>query len=447
MSDASASSRSFVATGASLRWLTRPLAVLGIMIALGFSMLAVEYAFALAAGRPALMVRLIALAVSQEFVFGARATTAYMVGPYSAVLGRISTHMVLGSAALGLGALQFVPAARRRTPRLHRIAGLFVWIATAISMLAALAFLEFIPPRQDASGPAFHLGLWSLSVLTILMLWQAVAAVRRRDFRSHMVWMATVYAALCTAPALRIGWVLWAGATGLDQETVNLASGMFVFLATLTVMTFWLYRVGDRDLPARVAPLSRWPLWLLHAQAVASAGAAVMLALPVTFFGEWRQATDLLPRGAFLWALGTILVMLGSAKTWQAALRGMAPSRSMTLAIGVVAIGAIAIGLEHDRSSLARYASASYWIGYALILIAGILVAHRAPLPSTGRNVGALITLALLWLPSQLPSLLWMGRLAGADFDAAMAAALVNGSGGIAVAGIATGFGAKLGFG
>jgi uncharacterized membrane protein len=87
----------------------------------------------------------------------------------------MSVHMVLGSVALGLGALQFVPQARRSAPRLHRAAGLLVYVATA-----------------------FHLGMWSLASWTLMLLWHAVAAARHRDFRSHMVWMALVYAGLCT---------------------------------------------------------------------------------------------------------------------------------------------------------------------------------------------------------------------------------------------------------
>jgi hypothetical protein len=115
-------------------------------------------------------------------------------------------------------------------------------------MLGALGFLVHVPMKQGSSGVVFHLGPWAL---TLLLLAQAVLAAWSRDFRSHMVWMALVFAALATAPMLRLDWVLlphlWPQA---NHEMVNLASGLVVFLQALLVMALWLSLLGDRDLLA-----------------------------------------------------------------------------------------------------------------------------------------------------------------------------------------------------
>jgi hypothetical protein len=73
-----------------------------------------------------------------------------------------------------------------------------------------------------------------------------------------------------------------------------------------------------------------------------------------------------------------------------------------------------------------------------------LLLSHLVARNSNGRNAWALMTLASLWLPSQMPLLLAIGLAVGASFDEAMAQALVNGIGGIVAAGITTGFGARF---
>jgi hypothetical protein len=49
------------------------------------------------------------------------------------------------------------------------------------------------------------------------------------------------------------------------------------------------------------------------------------------------------------------MALLPSA--WRAALRGERLSHAVSAAIGAVALGALAIGLDHERGSLARTAS------------------------------------------------------------------------------------------
>lgn len=437
---------------------TRPLpatprwaAALAAAVALLFAVAAVEYAIALAGGRPAWMVRAVGWLTSPEFVQGPAATTAYMVDHYTTALSRVGPHMALGGLALGLGMLQLVPALRRRHPRWHRASGLVVWLATLASMVGAIGFLVHVPMREGSSGPVFHLGLWALSLLTLGLLAQAVLAVRARDHRSHMVWMVLVFACLATAPMLRVDWVLWGRLSSLTQESANLASGMVVLLQTLALMAGWLAWVGDRDLPARQPqPHSAWPAWLvagltgLSALVVLHEAAAALLG--VDALSAWRRdAADRLPAaGATLWALGSLATMALLPREWTAALAGRRPGRAATAAGLLAASGALLIAAAHADDTLARQAGAAFWAGLGVLSLALLAAAHWGPRSSAQRNPWSLTWLALQWLPSQWPGLLALAGLLGLRFDEAMAQALVNGTGGLAVAGLATGYGARL---
>src|SRR5690606_6056340 len=157
-----------------------------------------------------------------------------------------------------------------------RLNGLVVWLAAFMSMVGAVAYLWFVPMREGASGPAFQLGLWALSLLTLALLWQALVAVWARDFRSHMVWMSLLFAALATAPMLRLDWIVFAAVwPARGHEMVNLATGMFVLTQTVVLMCLWLSWVGDRDLPGRKESRSAWPAWLVVGLAALSAVGAL----------------------------------------------------------------------------------------------------------------------------------------------------------------------------
>lgn len=430
----------------------RTLALLAATIALLFALGAVEYALALSAGRVPLLVQSLAWLTSADFAFGPHATTAYMVQHYTAALPRLGPHMALGGLALGLGVLQLFPSLRRRHPRWHRASGLVVWLATLASMAGAIGFLVYIPMRQGSSGPAFHLGLWALALLTLALLGQAVLAIRARDHRSHMVWMACVFACLATAPMLRVDWMLWGRFSRLDQETANLATGTVVLLQTLALMAWWLARIGDRDLPSRepTGPTSAWPGGVVTALAAGSA-VVVFHEAAASLFGmdglaPWRHsAADRLPTlGAALWAIGSLATLAGFGPLWHGALRGVAPGRAMTCAGTLAGVGAIVIGLTHATDTLTRQATATFWTGYGVLALGLLAAASWGRPTSGGRNAWTLFWLGLQWMPSQLPAFLMLGWVLGLSCDVAMAQALVNGVGGVAVAGLATGFGARL---
>lgn len=428
---------------------TRGLIWAAALLAALFGLGAIEYALALAAHRVPLLVQALGLLTSAEFALGPRATTQYMVTHYTTALGRVGPHMALGGVALGLGVLQFVPALRRRHPRWHRASGMVVWLATATSMAGAIGFLVYVPMRQGSSGASFHLGLWALALLTLALLSQAILAIRARDHRSHMVWMALVFACLATAPMLRIDWALWGRFSGLDQETANMATGTLVLLQTLALMAWWLARVGDKDLPARAtAPASAWPAALMAMLCGASAlvllHEAVAALLGWDALAAWRPATDRLPAaGAALWVAGSLAVLGQWRGGWQRALAGHGLGMGLVAGGVVAAAGAVLIGLAHPTDTLNRTASAHFWVGLGALQLLLLAAAQFAKSISNGRNAWALWWLMLQWLPSQLPPFVALGWLLGLRFEEGMPQVWANGIGGIAAIGLATAFGAR----
>jgi hypothetical protein len=428
----------------------RPLAGwLWIAAAALFGALAIEQALALLAGRPDLKTRLLAWATSDDFVFG-KASLSYEVAWYQRAPVRMALHMGLGGVALGLGSLQFVPALRARFPRWHRAAGLAVWIATTASMVFAIAFLVFVPAARGASGVAFHAGLWSLALVTLLMLAQAVLAAWSRDFRSHMIWMALVYAGLLTAPVLRVDWVALAWLRpDVGHEWNNLATGVLVLPQTLLLMALWLDWIGDTNLRGRPAPTSAWPAWVVLAVCALSALAVVQEAFlggtAADPFAAARGPLDRLPAARWLWGAASLAALALAPAAWRDGLAGRRPGRPFTIAAAGVAAGALLMGLAAEQSSIGRLATASFFVAYAVLLALALLLAWVRGPNSVGRNAWLLMALGALWLPSQIDGLLWAClRIPGGSFSEAYAAALAIGIGGVLTVGVATGYGARF---
>ena len=415
-----------------------------------FGILSIEHAFALAAGRPDWASRLLAFLTSESFVYGPGSALAGFELPYRSAVSRIDSHMALGGLALGLGALQFVHALRRRYPIAHRAMGLVVWLAMAASLASAMAFLLTVPLHTGKAGAAFQVGLWALDLLTAFLLAQAILAALSRDHRSHMVWMALTYAALLTAPVLRFDWWVMGRFTSFEGAPANLVTGVVVLMQTMLLMGLWLTFSGDAALPERRAPGLVWPRWLVDALCVLTALAAVQEGVlsPQRWFdvyGSARGSLDRMPPVAGLaWAGATIAAMIVLPAAWRRAMAGERPGKAMTLAVAACAAASLAVAITSDHGTTSRLGVASFWIGYAVFLAASIALAWAVKANSAGRNAWSLVTLAALWLPSQLPAMIALGRVLGLDFDEANAHSLVDGSGGLLVAGFVTGFGARL---
>jgi hypothetical protein len=105
----------------------------------------------------------------------------------------VVTHIVSVTVFCLLGALQFVPALRRRAGRWHRMAGRILIPAGLLSALSGLWMVVFYP---HPSGDGIALGVIRLffgSAMAVSLL-LGVRAIVRHDFVTHGEWMTRAYA-------------------------------------------------------------------------------------------------------------------------------------------------------------------------------------------------------------------------------------------------------------
>ncbi|MEL6345254.1 MAG: DUF2306 domain-containing protein [Myxococcota bacterium] len=418
-----------------------------------FAMLAMEHAAVLFTDRLELESHLHAWLTSSEYIFG-EGSIRYAYASYHAGPVKMALHMALGGSAMLLGVTQFVPRLRRRYPKLHRGVGVFVWVATLLSMIGAMIHLTVTPMADVASGPAFWLALWLLAALTLFVLGQAIASVRARDFRSHMIWMAMVFACLGTAPGLRIDWVVFYWLLPHNHEWINLGTTGFVLLQTIFVMTVWLHWTGDADLPVKrrimgapelTTPLAeRVVVGLSAMTAVVAVHEGVLVGMGLDLLQAWRAPIDVLPMIAAGYALAVAATMTRMPAMWRSAVQGAGPTWSTGGLVGLIALCAIMAGLYADQSTLATFSVAAVWIGYGGYVLCNLGMAALQTTSRAGRNGWWTTTLATLWAPALWPFVLLPGIGLGATFSEANYAALLAVAAVLAMGGVAVGYGARL---
>src|SRR5690606_7199817 len=102
---------------------------------------------------------------------------------------------------------QFMAAARRRYPRLHRDAGKVYLVSVVLSMIGGLAYLGTTPLDSVYSGAPFSIALAGLDFMVLLTAWLAYSAIRHRDVERHRAWMAYNFGLLLATPGLRLLWI------------------------------------------------------------------------------------------------------------------------------------------------------------------------------------------------------------------------------------------------
>lgn len=101
---------------------------------------------------------------------------------------------IIGSAVFALvGALQLVPAVRRRHPGWHRRAGRALAVAGLLVAGSALWLTLFYDP-QPGTGPLLLVLRLVVAPAMAGCLVAGVLAARRRDFTAHRAWMIRAYA-------------------------------------------------------------------------------------------------------------------------------------------------------------------------------------------------------------------------------------------------------------
>jgi len=102
-------------------------------------------------------------------------------------------HVLSVATFIVLGAFQFVPGIRRRTPGWHRRMGRVLVVAGLVAALSGLWMSQFyaLPAHDGVLLYVFRMFFGTLMVVSILL---AFAAIRRREVSRHRAWMMRAYA-------------------------------------------------------------------------------------------------------------------------------------------------------------------------------------------------------------------------------------------------------------
>lgn len=147
----------------------------------------------------------------------------------------VMVHILLAAAVMGGGALQLVPAIRRRWPRFHRWNGR-LYLSTVF--LVALAGLYMVLVRKESlEVMQFGILLNAAAVLTCAALTLRHAIARRID--SHRRWALRLFLVASGVWFFRISLMFWImvnqGPVGFDPETFTGPFLVFLSIAQTVV--------------------------------------------------------------------------------------------------------------------------------------------------------------------------------------------------------------------
>jgi len=123
----------------------------------------------------------------------------------------IIIHAASAATALLLGPLQFLPAVRRRWPRVHRWTGRTYVVSSLVGGASALVLAAGI-----SSGVIAGAGFAALGAVWIYVTTQGWHTGRARQWSKHPRWMIRSFAMTFSAVTLRI-YMLLAGMLGFDM--------------------------------------------------------------------------------------------------------------------------------------------------------------------------------------------------------------------------------------
>lgn len=251
-------------------------------IVLLYAPMAIEYTARLFGGGPELWNHVFAQAVGDEHALGAGSIHAEQQGVYNAHRWVLLLHTTLGGTAIALAVFQLSNRSRLRIA-VHRRIGRIQSTLALTAMLGAMAFLVLAGPEGTFDGPAFYLQLWALALATVLGTSLGWIAIRRGHLASHRILMTYAFAMLCTAPFLRLLYILlgvaWPDST---QQVTNLAGGAIeaVWAPLAAVLASRFVRA-----PGRREHLGRLPgAWLEPAAAGLAVVSVVGLAAAHLYF-------------------------------------------------------------------------------------------------------------------------------------------------------------------
>ncbi len=159
---------------------------------------------------------------------------------YVANTAAIVGHIVGGMLALLLGPIQFLPAVRRRWPRVHRALGRGYLVGIVVGGVAGLWMA-----RLAYGGPVAQLGFAALALAWLTTSFQALARIRAGDVAAHRAWMVRSFALTFAAVMLRLELPLLVAA-GLTFEVAYAAVAWACWVPSLLIVELVLSRARRR---------------------------------------------------------------------------------------------------------------------------------------------------------------------------------------------------------
>jgi len=171
----------------------------------------------------------------------------------------VVVHIIGASLFCVLGALQFAPAFRRRSPRWHRIAGRILIACGMAAALSGLWMTVFYPPAANDGQLLFVIRLLVGSGMAASLV-LGLTAARRRDIASHRAWLSRAYAlgmGAGTQALLGIPVTVLFGTPGVSTRTAFMFAGWALNLALVEWGLLQLRRAGAKLLPEGGRELAR----------------------------------------------------------------------------------------------------------------------------------------------------------------------------------------------
>lgn len=162
-------------------------------------------------------------------------------------------HMALAVVVMGGGAMQLVPAVRRRWPRFHRWNGRVYLISVLVVAIGGM-FMKLTRGSTDALWPVFGISLNALLIVVFAAL--AIFHARARRIAVHRRWALRLFLAASGVWFFRIGLMFWivanGGPVGFDPQTFRgptlsvLAFAQYALPLLMLELYFFAQRSGPR---------------------------------------------------------------------------------------------------------------------------------------------------------------------------------------------------------
>ncbi|MCR5879105.1 DUF2306 domain-containing protein [Phenylobacterium sp. J367] len=148
----------------------------------------------------------------------------------------LMVHAGGAATALLLGPFQFLPALRRRAPRVHRYAGRAYAVACLVGGVSGLVLA-----MGTTAGTIAAVGFGLLAPAWIYTTAQGWLTARARRFDEHRRWMIRSFALTFAAVTLRLYLPIGIMA-GLTFEQIYVATAWISWIPNLLVVELWMRR-------------------------------------------------------------------------------------------------------------------------------------------------------------------------------------------------------------